>query len=229
MTVGEDKGKPKRDKFDEYGQLAIGYDMAKARAWVLDHAQKNLPAKYDWLQGLQLTWEITTAEFKEGQDAYEVIVSCYPEGAEVQAKGEWLYHVDVRGQLMPGTPVLRKVGIFGRLPTGVKAPQGEYSAFGVTGEASPSSASARPTVKRTGPDSWLLKSGGVFHTVRVRQRMFADFAIEVDGVVVRECSGAKAAGEFVNFTVLGSPCALETKQGLWGLKYALYVDGELAR
>ncbi|MBI2916995.1 MAG: RDD family protein [Chloroflexi bacterium] len=104
--MAEQPGK-KSDKFDEYGQLAIGYDMAKARAWVLDHAQKNLPAKHDWLHGLTLAWEITSARFMEDQDAYEVIVSCYPEGAEVQAKGEWLYHVDVSGQLMPGTPVLR--------------------------------------------------------------------------------------------------------------------------
>lgn len=105
--MGQEEGH--KVKLDEYGQLAIGYDLAKARAWVLDHAQKNLPARYPWLHGLELAWEVTSARFMEEQDAYEV-VACYPEGAEVQAKGEWLYHVDVKGQLMPGTPVLKAVG-----------------------------------------------------------------------------------------------------------------------
>lgn len=103
--MGEEEGK--KVKLDEYGQLAIGYDLAKARAWALDDARQNLPARYPWLHGLELTWEITSARFLEDQDAYEVVVTVYPQEVPYRQKAEWVYHIGVRGDLMPGTPWLR--------------------------------------------------------------------------------------------------------------------------
>ncbi|GEM_PF-6668651 len=104
----------KKDPFDEYGGLTGGYDLVQAREWALKHAEDNLPQRHSFLRDLPpqttLIWEVPTSRFVEDEDCYEVVVACYPDGPEVQAKAEWTYHVDVKGKPAPGTPVLKARG-----------------------------------------------------------------------------------------------------------------------
>ncbi len=102
--MGEEKTKT---KFDEYGQLVGGYDLGKARAWALEHAKRNLRYRMPGADDLDLAWEVPSCRFVEDQDAYEVVVSVYPQEVPYRQKAEWVYHIDALGQLMPGTPVLR--------------------------------------------------------------------------------------------------------------------------
>ncbi len=100
----------KKDRFDEYGQLAGGYDVAIAREKALEHAQTQLPEQYGWLKGLELYWEIESARFDEDEDCYKVILSCYPKDKEVQEQARFEYHIDATGKLYPGTPLVRARG-----------------------------------------------------------------------------------------------------------------------
>lgn len=100
----------KFDKFDEMGQLPGGYDVSLARQKALEHARERLSKEKDWLQGVQLEWEIADARFDEDADCYKVKVLCYPEDAEVSEKAQWEYHIDAQGNLYPGTPMLISKG-----------------------------------------------------------------------------------------------------------------------
>ena len=80
--------------------------MALAREKALKHAGEQLSRDKGWLQGLLLQWEIKSAKFDEDEDCYKVILLCYPEDADVAEKAQWEYHIDAKGNLYAGTPML---------------------------------------------------------------------------------------------------------------------------
>ena len=100
----------KEDQFDEYGQLAGGFEAGLAREKALEHAQNVLENETSFLAGLPLIWEIVSARFDEEEDCYKVMLFCHPKDVHVDAKAKFEYHIDAMGNLYPGTPILHSQG-----------------------------------------------------------------------------------------------------------------------
>ncbi len=104
--MSKDRPEEKRDLFTDTGELKGVYDLSMARARALEHAQKSF-GKTVKGKHIPLIWDVEKAAFNEDDDCFDIVLSCHPEEGEYLRKGEWVYHVSPKGQLLPGTPLLR--------------------------------------------------------------------------------------------------------------------------
>ncbi|MBI2916998.1 MAG: DcrB-related protein [Chloroflexi bacterium] len=104
--MSKDRPEEKRDLFTDKAELESVYDLSMARARALEHAQKNF-GKTVKGKHFPLIWDVEKAAFNEDDDCFDIVLSCHPEEGEYLRKGEWVYHVSPKGDLLPGTPLLR--------------------------------------------------------------------------------------------------------------------------
>lgn len=113
MSAMSEKREPKKDKFDEFGQIVGGYDLGLARGFALEHAKKTIGESVgDGEDRRSLIWNIERSGWDEDAECWEVVLSVQPERAQVEQKGIWVYHVRPVGGLLPGTPLLRQSLIY---------------------------------------------------------------------------------------------------------------------
>ncbi|MBI2919259.1 MAG: hypothetical protein HYY01_14895 [Chloroflexi bacterium] len=99
----------KKDLFDATGSLKGGYDVADARANALAHAKQTVGEYVGEGKGRRpLLWNVDKASWDEDADCFCIVLSAYPDGAEIRQKGVWEYHARHDGTLLPGTPILRQ-------------------------------------------------------------------------------------------------------------------------